>query len=321
MDVDPRQQRGGITFLGQIFQPVRLADKVMLQDYLRRYPQRVSGYTFASLAAWSQPYGIMWSRLGPECVLLSRIVPEANGERHLLQPIGVPTEACCAEMMTEAARLTYRLKMLYVASAYMEQNANLCAQFDAEEDRSAANYIYLARDLAELTGRNFAKKRNLIAQFLTLHPTWEAVALDGRCGPMCRDVLLAIAHGDDVAANEPSLRAELEAVDFAMMHFDELEQSGLVIKVDGQPVAFSIFERQNIDTAAVHFEKALKSIKGLYQMVNRETARRIATAGYHLINREEDLDRPGLRQAKLSYFPLDIYPVFNLSFTGVISTT
>jgi hypothetical protein len=321
VDGDPRQQHGGITFLGQLFQPVRLADKAMLQDYLRRYPQRVSGYTFASLAAWSQPYSVMWSRLGPECLLLSRMVPEAHGERHLLQPIGVPTDACCAEIMAEAARLTYRLQMLYVARAYMERNAGLCVQFETKEDRGGANYIYLARDLAELPGRPYAKKRNLVAQFLALHPNWEAVPLDTRCGPMCRDVLLAIAHGDGVAIDDPSLQAELQAVDFAMAHVDELEQSGLVIKVDGQPVAFSIFERQNLDTAVVHFEKALKTFKGLYQMVNRETARQISGAGYHLINREEDLDRPGLRQAKLSYFPLDIYPVFNLTFTGVISTT
>jgi hypothetical protein len=85
-----------------------------------------------------------------------------------------------------------------------------------------------------------------------------------------------------------------------------------MIRVGGEPVAFSIFERQNLDTAVVHFEKALREFKGLYQMINRETARAIAAAGYHLINREEDLNRPGLRQAKLSYFPLEIYPMFDL---------
>ena len=220
MDVAPGHQHEGTTFLGHRFQPVRLADKAMLQDYLRRYPQRVSGYTFASLAAWSQPYSIMWSRLGPECLLLSRTVPEAGGERHLLQPIGVPSEACCAEIMAEAARLTYRLQMLYVARAFMDRNAGLCARFEAEEDRGGANYIYLARDLAELPGGTYAKKRNLIVQFLTLHPNWEAVPLDTRCGPMCRDVLLAIAHGDGVAVHDPSLQAELQAVDFAMAHVE-----------------------------------------------------------------------------------------------------
>lgn len=303
---------GGTTFLGYPFQLVRLEDRAVLQEYLSRYPQRVSGYSFASLAAWAGPYGVMWSRAAPECLLLSRTVGDA-GERHLLQSIGQPSAACCADLLTEAAALTYRLKMMYVAKSYVEQNSLFCARFTAEEDRGGANYIYLARDLAELQGGRFSKKRNLIAQFLTLFPDWEAIPLDAHCGPACRDVLLAIAHGDGTPADDPSLRAELQALDFVMEHYDALGQHGLVIRVGGRPVAFSIFEGQNIDTAVVHFEKALRDFKGLYQMVNRETSRMIAAAGYHLINREEDLDRPGLRQAKLSYFPLEMYPVFDLT--------
>jgi hypothetical protein len=302
----------GVVFLGHHFQPVQLADKALLQEYLRRYPQRVSGYSFATLAAWALPYGVMWAHVGPECLLLSRTLGEPK-ERHLLQPIGLPSAGCCADLLSEAMKLPYPLKMVYVAGEYIERNSDFYGHFAAEEDRGGANYIYLARDLAELPGGRYAKKRNLIAQFLALHPNWEAQALDMRCGQQCRDVLLGIAHGDGIAADNPSLQAELRALDFVMAHFEALEQSGLLIRVDGMPVAFSIFERQNIDTAVVHFEKALRAFKGLYQMINRETSRMIAAAGYHLINREEDLDQPGLRQAKLSYFPLDIYPVFDLT--------
>ena len=302
-----------IAFLGHRFQPVRMQDKSVLQDYLRRYPQRLSGYSFASLAAWALPYGVIWARVGPECLLLSRTLSHSNGERHLLQPIGVPTATCCADLLAEARTLAYRMKMVYVAKDYVEKNPDFCAHFTAEEDRGSANYLYLARDLADLPGSRYAKKRNLIAQFLTLNPNWEAMPLDRTCGPSCRDVLSAIAHVDGVAADDPSLQAELQALDFTMAHFDDLEQSGLMIWIDGRPVAFSIFERQNLDTAVVHFEKALRNIKGLYQVINRETSRMIAAAGYHLINREEDLNRPGLRQAKLSYFPLEIYPGFDLT--------
>ena len=39
----------------------------------------------------------------------------------------------------------------------------------------------------------------------------------------------------------------------------------------------------------VHFERALRSRKGLYQIVNRETARAIAGQGFTWLNREEDL--------------------------------
>ena len=302
----------GVMFLGHRFSPVTIGDKAVLRDYLLRYPQRVSGYSFATLAAWSRPYGVSWARMGPECLLLSRTAGE-QGERHLLQPIGQPSSACCTDLLSEATKLPYRFKMIYVARDYIERNPDFCARFAADEDRNAANYIYLARDLADLPGGRYAKKRNLISQFLTLYPNWQAEPLDMNCGPPCREILLAIAHGDGVAADEPSLRAELQALDFTMAHFEVLEQSGVLIRVDGRPVAFSIYERQNMDTAVVHFEKALRSFKGLYQLINRETARMIAASGYHLVNREEDLGQPGLRQAKLSYYPLDIYPVYDLT--------
>jgi len=302
-----------VDFLGHRFEPVRMQDNAVLQDYLRRYPQRVSGYTFASLAAWALPYGVMWVRVGPECLLLSRTLSHSDGERHLLQPIGVPTDTCCADLLAEATMLAYRMKMVYVSKEYVEKNPDFCAHFTAEEDRGSANYLYLARDLADLPGGRYAKKRNLIAQFLALHPTWEATPLDTSCGALCREVLLAIAHGDGIPSDDPSLHAELQALDFTMLHFDALEQSGVMILIEGRPVAFSLFERLNLDTAVVHFEKALRDVKGLYQMINRETARVIVAAGYHLINREEDLNRPGLRQAKLSYSPLEIYPVFDLT--------
>jgi len=297
-------------FLGHRFRPLTLADKDMLQDYLQRYPQHVSGYTFATLAAYAPIYGVAWSRVGPECLLLAR---RLDGQLHLLQPIGKPTDACCDGLLESAAALPYPLQMVYVAKAYVDANPRFCAHFIAEEDRASANYIYVARDLAELAGGRFAKKRNLIAQFQTLHPDWVAESLDADCGTLCRQVLLNIAREDGVDAGDPTLAQELQALDFTMTHFDALEQNGVLIRVAGQPVGFAIWERQNVETAAVHFEKALRSFKGLYQMVNRETARAILAAGYHLINREEDVGDLGLRQAKLSYSPIDITPVFDLT--------
>ena len=82
-----------LTFLGLKFEPIRLADKAVLQDYLRRFPQKVSGYTFASLAAWAVPYGVHWTRVNDDCVLLCREIGP-QGERHLQQPIGVMNPDC-----------------------------------------------------------------------------------------------------------------------------------------------------------------------------------------------------------------------------------
>ena len=145
------QHDDGAVFLGHRFQPVQLADKVLLQDYLRRYPQRVSGYSFAMLSAWAIPYGVMWARAGQECLLLSRTLG-ASKERHLLQPIGEASAGCCSDLLSEATKLPYCLKMVYVARDYIDKNKDFCGHFAAEEDRGGANDIY-ARLVAHYIGK------------------------------------------------------------------------------------------------------------------------------------------------------------------------
>lgn len=302
----------GLYFLGLRFTPVRPEDKGVLQDYLRRFPQKVSGYTFATLAAWAEPHGIHWSRVSDGCLILCR---QTGPQRHfhLQQPIGVMKPECWQSMLFEAQKLQYPLHVMYVAQAFLDDHQDFCSHFIAEGDRDASNYIYLANDLAELPGGRYAKKRNLISQFLALYKTWDTIPLDSGCGQACRDMLLSIAHDQGIALNDPTLKAELSALDFSMRHFDELEQSGMMIRIDGVASAFSMFERLNDETVVIHFEKARREFKGLYQMINRETARMIKAAEYQFINREEDLGKDGLRQAKLSYSPVEIYPVYNLT--------
>jgi hypothetical protein len=299
-------------FLGLDFRPVRLEDKAVLQALLRRFPQRISGYTFASLVAWAGPYGFEWARMGDDCVLVRRPYGD-RGEMHLLQPLGAMDPACCATLLREAERLPYPLMLLSVAREFVAAHAGLCGRFSAVEDRAGANYIYLASDLASLPGRRYAKKRNLIAQFVDRHPRWEATPLDVRCGRDCQDVLLAMARGLGLPTDDPSLRAELAALDFTIRHLHALEQDGLVIRVEGRPAAFSVFERLDAEVSAVHFEKADRAYKGIFQVVNREAARRMQASGARLINREEDVGDEGLRQAKLSYHPIEILPVYDIT--------
>ncbi len=100
------------------------------------------------------------------------------------------------------------------------------------------------------------------------------------------------------------------------MHFEPLGLEGLLLRVNGQPSAFSIFDRLGPSTAVVYFERALRSRKGLYQVINQETARVILSQGFEMINREEDLGDRGLRQGKLSYFPARLEMKYTLTLRG-----
>ena len=139
--------------------------------------------------------------------------------------------------------------------------------------------------------------------------------LQGSCRADCLLILEEIqASGfqKDTVEFEKSLRNERIALEFTMTHFEELHQQGIFIRVAGRPVGFSIYEQVDPNTAAVHFEKAVRRFKGMYQIINQETAKAILAQDIKFINREEDLDIPGLRRAKLSYGPVEICPVHTL---------
>lgn len=299
-------------FLGLEFRPVALADKDLLQAHLRRFPQRISGYTFASLVAWARPFSFTWASLSDACVLVARPFGPA-GETHLLQPLGRLRDEDRARLLHEARRLPYPLRLLSVSAEFLAAEPALAAASDAVEDRAGANYLYRAEDLVGLPGRRYAKKRNLIAQFEAAHPDATVEPLDAACGTACLDALLALARAQGEANADRNLAMELEALEFTLPRIDALEQDGVLVRVDGRPAAFSVVERLSPEVAAVHFEKADRAVKGLYQVVNRASARRIAALGCTVVNREEDLGDDGLRQAKLSYHPFEIAKVFDLT--------
>jgi hypothetical protein len=75
--------------------------------------------------------------------------------------------------------------------------------------------------------------------------------------------------------------------------------------------AFAIGERLNGDTAVCHFEKADHFMEGLSQLVNREFCR-LLFSDCTYVNREQDLGEPGLRNAKLSYHPVELVKKYRM---------
>ncbi len=102
---------------------------------------------------------------------------------------------------------------------------------------------------------------------------------------------------------------EWEAVDAALGNLELLQVRGGVILVDGRVEAFSLGELLNRETAVIHVEKANPEIRGLFSLINQQTAQNL-WSGVPFINREQDLGDPGLRTAKLSYHPRHLVEKF-----------
>ncbi len=300
-----------LPFLGHRFKPITLSDREELSSFLSRYPQPLTGYTFATLAAWQPFFHYGWTFAGPETLLISCIL-DPDPQPHLLQPIGLLPIEIGQGIIKNASELAYPLKIIGVCGKFLKENTDFLQSFAALEDRAVSNYIYSAPALAKLSGRKYSKKRNLLAQAGSLY-SWSVQQLTPELTPSCFAVLDSIIEEEHPVV-EGMLKRELSALETTLSHFEEFYQQGLLISVDNRPVAFSIFEPINPTTVAIHFERALRSYKGLYQVINCETARIIEARGYEFINREEDLGDAGLRDAKMSYHPVEIMPAFEMTY-------
>ncbi|OGJ89551.1 MAG: hypothetical protein A2487_14545 [Candidatus Raymondbacteria bacterium RifOxyC12_full_50_8] len=301
------------SFLGSAFLPLEEQGWPILDTFLRAHPHPLSGYTLSCLAAWNATYQYQWVFPERGTLLISCLSPAEN-KRYLLQPLGLFSKESQKQVLAEAGALKYPLRIVGVDPAFVQAFPDFAAHFSVSNERDNYNYLYQTEDLAKLAGRRFSKKRNLIAQARKEY-SWTVETLSDTTIGECRTVVKG-AQSERHDAASPHLEQETLAVGDAVRLFPHLSFDGILIRIEGKPAAFSIFEPQNADTMVVHFEHALRAFKGLYQVVNQETARAIQERGYAHINREEDLGDPGLRQSKESYYPMRLAEALVLTFSS-----
>lgn len=298
-------------FLGFQFRCLSLDTRPNIEPILLRHEMPLSGYTFPCLWAWEPVYHYRVTVANPNALLIAYELPHEPGWR-LLQPVGEISSDEITVILDHARHLPSTLRIDGVTEQFLKKYPKFAAEFNVSEYRAGDNYVYQAKDLAELAGRKYAKKRNLIAQARALY-SWECLPLDSAEVSKCFSICEEIGSEKLKSELETTVGEEVVAMKRALADFDKIGFKGAVINIDGHISGFSIFERLDHQTAVIHFEKAKREYKGLYQVINQEVARMITAQGFSFINREEDLGDPGLRQAKESYHPYAIVPSFSLT--------
>lgn len=175
-------------------------------------------------------------------------------------------------------------------------------EYEIKYSRGEADYLYLRETLENLAGKKLHGKRNHINRFLENYPDYEYEVINEdnyfECIQLSEDW-----EKQNNPDNEEDKNYEIEALTYALKNRDALGLKGALIRVGGKVVAFTLGEPLTKDTFVIHFEKAYSDIQGAYPMINREFVRR-ELGEYTYVNREEDMDIPGLRHAKTSYQPI-----------------
>jgi hypothetical protein len=163
------------------------------------------------------------------------------------------------------------------------------------EDRDNFDYVYNREDLEKLAGRKYHKKRNLVNAFINNY-NYEERPLNFS---NIDDAFTVLEEWND----DRTINGDYKAAKEALEKMVSLELSGYMYYVDNEPAAWVLGEELAQGTMfGIHFEKALDNYKGIYQFINQAFAS-ILPKKITLINREQDLGDPGLRQAKMTYRP------------------
>lgn len=170
--------------------------------------------------------------------------------------------------------------------------------FEASWDEADSDYVYASERLRSFQGLKI--RRQQLRQFEVSHADGTVVREfgDDETLSAARKILNLWQQDVGGTGRETDFAACMEALD----QQTRLGLFGLLVEVNRAPAGFVLASRLSARMAAIHFAKGLRRFPGIYPFMFRAFAR--ANAGFDLINFEQDLGRPGFRQAKQSYQPV-----------------
>ena len=197
--------------------------------------------------------------------------------------------------------------------------ADALHDYEVSEIADCRDYLYDAEALRTLSGRKYSKKRNHINKFnQSYEGRWEykkllykdrneIIEFLGSWMDKKKKIGEVGGTSETGAEFDPFLELEAEANGIRDILsneqlFEHMRISGIYI--DEKLEAFSIGDYNPVERVAIiDVEKANEEIPGLYQVINQQFAIHEYPDAL-IINREDDVGMEGLRQSKLSYYPI-----------------
>jgi|WetSurMetagenome_2_1015567.scaffolds.fasta_scaffold46402_3 uncharacterized protein len=291
------------------FKTLELKDKDVFQKFLKLYKPETSELTFTNLFVWRSHYKFQWSLYKDWLIILSS---EGEYGTFAMEPVGPSPRDDVTRMLLEwmgeeKKEVNPRIER---ADERIVSEIEGAKGMIIEPTRDHFDYVYIRDDLVQLAGNKYRSKRNHINQLLrtysyryselTSEHIQDCIELQDRWCEMkrCEDDL--------------DLLGEWDAVKEILNSYESLDVQGGVITIENKVMAFTIGQMLNDDTAVVHIEKADPEIPGLYPVINQQFCE-ISWQDVRYINREQDLGMPGLREAKLSYYPDHLVKKFRIT--------
>lgn len=282
-----------------------------INSVLQRLDSKSSDYSVAGLMLWTE-------FLSPSIAFVDDIVfikGTLANERVFLSPL------CKNEKFTTALELlkkyakehNYPLKVILAEDSQIK-SLDSSLSFDCESDisgnangycytsvRNMAEYLYSPSDLINLTGKRYHSKRNHIAQFKTQYDNRyelreaKITDIDG-----ITSLLKSWAESKGYDYLD-----ELRRIKTVLEKHSVLQVKILLLIIDKAVTGMSIIQKTVNNIGLVLFEKCDSNHPLGFAILNQFAAMQLSDT--IVINRQEDIGFEGLRRAKMSYHPIELY--------------
>lgn len=294
---------------------ITIENRERLEEYLNGFDYKTSGLSFGGLYMWRDINQFSWEMIGDYMCLCG--VSHLELEDGIELPFMFPPLTKTGEYDRDSLRATileakakfeaagFEFSLRLVPFHVMEIIKEAVPEIKWVDDRPNYDYIYLTQDLIDLKGRDYHGKKNHLNYFRKTYQ-YEYVEMTSDMADEAMAFIAEFNARKDVPAHEMELlKMEEEAMEDVFRNIENVGYSAGVIRIDGRIEAIAIGGRLGRNTVVEHVEKANVEYRGLYQAINNEFCRHVASWAKY-INREEDMGIPNLRKAKLSYRPVKL---------------
>lgn len=278
------------------FKPVEFEDYEVFKRCYEKNPPLHSDYLWSLQMCWKHYMKYNYVEHNGQIVFMT----EKDGQRYVRPPTGPANK----ELLDDVLRIADEIDSpvhLNLADQYMrEWTKKEHPELSYELHRDYYDYLYLAKDLANLPGKAYLKIRNDLNYFKK-HYNFQVEPVTEQNIIEFQEMLQRWCKARD-CSDVPLMEKEKIATETALYNFDKLHLEGIGLRIEGSIQAFSVWDWISPDTVVIHYEKAMQEYRGIYQAINQEAAKLLAPK-YKYINRESDMGEPGLRKAKEKYHP------------------
>lgn len=278
------------------FKKVTLDDRKIFSEFFKRYPQVHSESAFGTIYCWEN-YSPCKYAITDDHLIISCHEP---GNISFRAPIGEFDSELFEDVFSLALEYGGAHPLSFPDAQYLQYMKENKPEYQLHPDRGYFEYYYKTEDLAKLCGKKYLNIRGQINSFKKRYNyTVEKISADNS-----DEIKSMVCEWEKTKQlNAGSLiEGDRNALFLALDNIEALKFEGIAIREKDKICAAALWEELNKSTALIHFEKALTSYEGAYKIINYETAKTLL-GRYEWINRESDVNQPGLREAKLRYHP------------------